>query len=153
MRASTPPAPSRERRTDKEYCPSRVATRNIKVKKGARQADDRLISGKLRAKAGRSGAARTTVTVDGTDYAWSYRHGWVVWGKGIKAVSVSVSLHPERTRELILDFTLKVNDGDGTPSEARVRDALPSAIRSAREAGWDPESRGRAFRHEIAESI
>jgi hypothetical protein len=76
----------------------------------------------------------------------------VVWGKGIKAVSVSVSLQPERTRELILDFTVKVNDGDA-PSDARVLRALPAAIRSAREAGWDPESRGRAFRHEIADSL
>ena len=123
------------------------------MKKDPRQAEDRLISGKLRAKAGRTGAAHTSVTVDGAEYAWSYRHGWVVWGRGIKAVSVSVSLHPERTRELILDFTLKVKDGDGTPAGARVLDALPSAIRSALEAGWDPESRGRAFRHQIAESI
>jgi hypothetical protein len=122
------------------------------VKKDPRLADDRLISGKLRAKAGRTGAANTTVDVDGTAYAWSYRHGWVVWGKGIKAVSVSVSLQPERTRELILDFTVKVNDGDA-PSDARVLRALPAAIRSAREAGWDPESRGRAFRHEIADSL
>jgi hypothetical protein len=34
-----------------------------------------------------------------------------------------------------------------------VLHALASGIRSARDAGWDPESRGRAFRHEIAESI
>jgi len=114
--------------------------------------NDRLISGKLRAKAGRSGVAHTTVAVDGVDYVWSYRHGWSVWGKGVSVVSISVSLHPERTRELILDFTLKVNDGDGTPSDAWVLHALPPAIRSAREAGWDPESRGRAFRHEIAET-
>ena len=123
------------------------------VKKDQRPGNDRLISGKLRAKAGRSGAAKTTVTVDGDDYVWSYRHGWIVWGKGIKAVSISVSLHPERTRELILDLTLRVNDQDGMPSDARVLHALVPAIRSAREAGWDPESRGRAFRHEIAESI
>jgi hypothetical protein len=121
------------------------------VRKDPRPGNDRLISGKLRAKAGRRGAAHTTVTVDGDDYAWSYRHGWVVWGKGIKAVSISVSLHPERTRELILDFTLNVNDGDGTPADPRVLHALASGIRSAREAGWDPESRGRAFRHEIGE--
>jgi hypothetical protein len=123
------------------------------VKKDPRHANDRLISGKLRAKAARSGAARTTITVDGTDYVWSYRHGWVVWGKGIKAVSISVSLHPERTRELILDFTVKMNEGDATPSDARVLHALAPAIRSALDAGWDPESRGRAFRHEIAETI
>ena len=83
--------------------------------------------------------------MDGVEYAWSYRHGWVVWGKGIKAVSVSVSLHPERTRELILYFTAKLGEGDATPSEARVLRALPPAIRSALEAGWYPESRGRAF--------
>jgi hypothetical protein len=120
------------------------------VRKDPRPEHDRLISGKLRAKAGRSGAATTSVTVDGVDYAWSYRHGWVVWGKGFKVVSLSVSLHPKRTKELILDFTLKVDEGDGTPSDARVLDVLASGIRSAREAGWDPESRGRAFRHEIA---
>ena len=123
------------------------------VKKEPRPGYDRLISGKLRAKAGRSGAARTTVDVDGVEYAWSYRHGWVVWGKGIKAVSVSVSLHPERTRELILDFTVTIGDAEAPPSEARVLQALAPAIRSARAAGWDPESRGRAFRHEIAEAI
>ena len=93
------------------------------------------------------------ITVDGVDYAWAYRHGWIVWGKGIKAISVSASLRPERTRELILDFTLKVTDGDGPPSEASVLRALERGIRSAREAGWDPESRGRAFRHELADAI
>ena len=122
------------------------------MRKDPRPGNDRLISGKLRSKAGRSGAASTSVTVDGVDYAWSYRHGWVVWGKGFKVVSVSVSLQPERSRELILDFTLGVNDGDGAPSDARVLSALTSGIRSALEAGWDPESRGRAFRHEIGET-
>lgn len=122
------------------------------MKKDPRLADDRLISGKLRAKSARTGAATTTVEVDGANYAWSYRHGWVVWGKGIKAVSVSVALHPGRTRELILDFTVNVAVGDA-PSDARVLKALPAAIRSAQEAGWDPESRGRAFRHEVPDRL
>ncbi len=91
--------------------------------------------------------------MDGTTYAWTYRHGWIVWGKGIKALSISVSLHPERTRELILDFTLRVNVEDDLPSEARVARALEAGIRAAREAGWAPESRGRAFRYEIAETV
>ena len=90
--------------------------------------------------------------MDGHDYAWSLRHEWTVGGKGVKVVSISVSLHPERTRELILDFALRVSERDGTPSDTRVLQALPSAIRSAQEAGWDPESRGRAFRHEVAEA-
>jgi len=121
------------------------------MKKGPAAADDRMISGKLRGKAGRAGAAASTVLVDGTDYAWSYRHGWLVWGKGIKAISVSVSLKPLRTRELILDFTVKVGAEDPAPAEARVARALAGAIRSAVAAGWDPESRGRAFRFEVAE--
>jgi hypothetical protein len=116
-------------------------------------AGDRMISGKLRGKAARAGAAGTVVTVDGTGYTWAYRHGWVVWGKGIKAISISVSLHPGRTRELILDLTLSLNDQEATPSDARVLAALGPAIRAAREAGWDPESRGRAFRYEVAETI
>lgn len=122
------------------------------MKKDPRLAGDRLISGKLRAKAARRGADNATVDVDGVEYAWSYRHGWVVWGKGIKAVSVSVSLQPGRTRELVLDFTVNVGDNDA-PSDARVARALPDAIRSAIGAGWDPESRGRAFRHEIVDSL
>lgn len=123
------------------------------MKKDPRLAEDRLISGKLRAKAGRRGAANTTVAVDGTDYVWAYRHGWLVWGKGIKAISISVSLRPGRTRELILDLAMKVGPEDGPPSDVRVAQALPPAIRAARSAGWDPESRGRAFRYELAESI
>lgn len=112
-----------------------------------------MISGKLRAKAGRRGATNTIVAVDGIDYAWEYRHGWIVWGKGIRAISLSVSLRPGRTRELRLAFVLKVNVEDGPPSEARVLRALEAGIRSARRAGWDPESRGRAFRHEMDDTI
>lgn len=123
------------------------------MKKDPRHASDRLISGKLRAKAGRSGATNAIVSVDGSDYAWAYRHGWLVWGKGIKAISISVSMSPGRTRELILDFTVKVKAQDDAPSEARILRALEAGIRAARQAGWDPESRGRAFRYEITESI
>ena len=123
------------------------------MKKRARMSADRLISGKLRPKAARRGARHTLVAVDGIDYAWAYRHGWLVWGKGVKAISLSVALHPGRTRELILDLTLNVAAEDPSPAEERVLRALESGIRSARLEGWDPESRGRAFRFEIAESL
>ena len=123
------------------------------MKKRRDDAADRLISGKLRGAAARRGAARTTVTVDGVEYEWSFRHGWVVFGKGIKAVSVSVALRPERTRELILDFTVSLDDEDPAPSDARVIAALAPAIRAAREAGWDPESRGRAFRFPVEDRV
>lgn len=123
------------------------------MKKDPRTAADRLISGKLRAKAARKGAENAVIEVDGTGYVWAYRHGWLVWGKGVKAVSVSVSLNPGRTRELIVDFTVDVARDEGTPADARVLRALAPAIRAAREAGWDPESRGRAFRYEVTERI
>jgi hypothetical protein len=122
------------------------------VKKDARQAADRMISGKLRAKAGRSGAAQRVVAVDGTPYAWTQRHGWRVWGKGIKVISISVALHPKRTRELILDFAFPANERGADPSEVTVLRVLQAGIRSAKEAGWDPESRGRAFRYEMLEA-
>jgi hypothetical protein len=88
--------------------------------------------------------------VDGTRYAWSHRHDWQVWGKGIQAISLSVSLEPGRTRELILDLTMTLSPEAGASPQARILRALEDGIRSAREAGWDPESRGRAFRHEVA---
>jgi hypothetical protein len=125
----------------------------MKMKKDPRQANDRLISGRLRPKAARSGAKNKIVMVDGVGYAWVYRHGWRVWGKDIRIVSISVSLRPDRTRELILDFTVTVSPQDDMPSETRLAQALPAAIRSACDAGWDPESRGRAFRFEVAASM
>jgi hypothetical protein len=126
---------------------------NGAVTRGRQQTDDRLISGKLRAKVARKGAPATVISVDGTDFTWSYRHGWLVWGKGIKAISLSVSLRPDRTRELIVDLTLEVDPEDGPPAETRVLRALENGIRRARAAGWDPESRGRAFRLEIEEAV
>jgi len=122
------------------------------VTRQRRPGDDRLISGKLRGKEARRGAPAKLASVDGTSYAWAYRHGWLVWGKGLKALSISVSLEPGRTRELILDLALRVDPG-GPPPETRVVRALEDGIRSAREAGWDPESRGRALRHEVADPV
>ena len=121
------------------------------VKKPPLPGGDRMISGKLRRKAGRARATASTVSVDGTAYAWAYRHGWLVWGKGLRVISLSVALEPQRTRELVLDFTVRVGPEDSTPGEARVVRALEKAIRTALEAGWDPASRGRAFRLEIDE--
>ena len=74
-----------------------------------------------------------------------YEHSGYLWD-----MKVLDLMRTGRTRELILDFTLKVGAEDPTPPEARVARALESAIRSARDAGWDPESRGRAFRFEVA---
>ncbi len=121
------------------------------MKKDPRQNQDRLISGKLRAKAGRGGAKHTTVTVDGTTYIWSLRHSWYARGTGTKAWSISVALHPERTRELILEFALNLEIAEGGKADGAVLREIESGIRLAQEAGWDPESRGRSFRFSVGE--
>jgi len=123
------------------------------MKKRAGRAEDRLISGKLRDKAARTGAANEVIDVDGTEYAWSQRHGWMVAAKGIKVLSLSVALRPGRTRELILDLALATKPEEDAPAEERVRRALEAGIREAIESGWDPESRGRAFRYEIEGAV
>jgi hypothetical protein len=91
-----------------------------------------------------------TVTVDGVEYRWSYRHEWMVHhGRGLKDVSVSVSLDPGRTRELILDLEFKISGIDRQLSDAALGREIAAAIRTAIENGWDPESRGRPFRHQV----
>jgi hypothetical protein len=112
-----------------------------------------MISGKLRRRPGPPGAIPRTITVDGTEYTWVYRHAFDVWGKHVRSISLSVSLRPARTRELVLDLSLALEEEEGTPSEERLLRTLPDAIRDAIEAGWDPESRGRAFRYEITEAL
>jgi hypothetical protein len=92
------------------------------------------------------------VAVDHTEYLWEYRHGWLVdWGKGLKGISVSVALNPGKTRELILDFSFGTFGLDRNPPLAKVLSAIERGIREAIHAGWEPESRGRAFRHNVRE--
>lgn len=110
---------------------------------------DRMVSGKLRAKAARRGAAHSEVSVSGTGYLWERRHGWVVWGKGVRVLSVSVWLDPGRTRELILDLTLRADTVGDQPPEPLVLEKVAEGIRAALDAGWVPDSRGRAFRLEL----
>lgn len=122
------------------------------VKKDPRQNQDRLISGKLRPKAARRGAKSTTVTVDGSVLTWALRHSWYVRGTGAdrrRAWSISVSLQPERTRELILEFALSTEIAESSKADAAVLREIENGVRLAQEAGWDPESRGRAFRFAV----
>jgi hypothetical protein len=111
--------------------------------------EDRLISGKLRGKAARHGAAARLLTIDGTTYTWEPRHAFVVEGKLLHAYSFSVALRPERTRELILDFTLGPDERGLPPTETRVQKRLEDGVRAALAGRWNPESRGRALRFQL----
>jgi hypothetical protein len=86
--------------------------------------------------------------LEGVSYLWTLRHGCVVEsGEGLKGVSVSVLLDPGKRRELILDLPFATFGLERHPSSKKVEEALKAAIPAAIEAGWNPESRGKAFRY------
>ncbi len=88
------------------------------------------------------------ITVDEFDLLWEKRHPvYLDWRKELKGVSVSVWATPGRTKELIMDVHFAVFGIDRMPNADRWNQVLAQAIRSAMEAGWDPLSRGSAFRH------
>jgi hypothetical protein len=90
------------------------------------------------------------LVLEGVSYLWTLRHGRIVdSGKGLKGFSVSVLLEPGNRRELILDFPFSSFGLERRPSTRTVEDALDSAIPAAIEAGWDPESRGKAYRYAV----
>lgn len=88
------------------------------------------------------------LSVDGYDLIWEKRHPiFLDWRKELKGVSVSVWIRPGKTKELILDVHFATFGIDRMPNPDRWNQVLTLAVRSAMEAGWDPESRGAAFRH------
>ena len=88
------------------------------------------------------------ISVDGYDMIWEKRHPiFLDWRKELKGVSVSVWIRPGKTKELILDVHFATFGIDRMPNPDRWNQVLALAVRSAMEAGWDPESRGAAFRH------
>jgi hypothetical protein len=95
-----------------------------------------------------------TFELDGARYLWEQRHGVHVpstlehSGKGMKGISFLIRLEPGKWRELILDFEFGYF-ADRLPSPGKIEHAFKTAIPAAIEAGWDPESRGKAFRHTI----
>ena len=94
------------------------------------------------------------ISVDGYDMIWEKRHPIFLDGrKELKGVSVSVWIRPGKTKELILDVHFATFGVDRMPNPDRWNQVLALAVRSAMEAGWDPESRGAAFRHTPAPSV
>ena len=91
--------------------------------------------------------------VDGVEYSWEYRHGWGVdYRFGIRGASVSVWLHRDRTCELILDFPFSTFGSNTPPRRAHLLPHITEGIHFAVDAGWEPESRGRAFRYLVPDS-
>ena len=94
------------------------------------------------------------ITVDGQDMIWEKRHPiFVDWRKELKGVSVSVWVRPGKTKELVLAVHFDVFGIDRIPNTDRWNEVLGRAIRSAMAEGWDPLSRGAAFRHTPLEPL
>ncbi len=91
------------------------------------------------------------ITVDGVALIWEKRHPiFLDWRKELKGVSVSVWVRPGKTKELILDVLFDQHGLDRMPNPDRWNLILAEVIRGAMAAGWDPDSRGTAFRHKTA---
>ena len=91
-----------------------------------------------------------SITIDGVEYSWEVRHGWVYdKDEGLKGVSVSVWRKPLRTRELILDLPYSFFGQQKAPKANALLPVLREQIPVAMEAGWDPDSRGRTFRFHV----
>ena len=91
------------------------------------------------------------LVLEGVTYLWTLRHSCVVeLDEIVSGVSVSVLLDPGKRRELILDFPFATFGRERHPSPAKIAEELLHAIPAAIAAGWDPESRGKAFRHTVA---
>jgi hypothetical protein len=89
-----------------------------------------------------------SIAVDGYDLIWEKRHPILVdWRREVKGASVSVWIRPGKTKELILDVMFDVYGVETFPNPDRWEVILREAIRSALDEGWDPESRGTAYRH------
>lgn len=87
------------------------------------------------------------LNIDGDDYFWEVRHGWLVdSGVGIKGISISVWRRPGSTRELVIDFPFSVFGLNRSPKRADLIAALIPAVKAGIAAGWKPDSRGRTFR-------
>jgi hypothetical protein len=90
------------------------------------------------------------LTIDGDDYFWKVRHGWLVdSGVGMKGISISVWRLPGSTRELVIDFPFSVFGLNRSPKRTDLIAALEPAIKAGMAAGWRPDSRGRTFRFKL----
>ena len=91
------------------------------------------------------------IHIDGFDMIWEKRHPiFLDWRKELKGISVSVWIRPGKTKELILDMLFDRFGLERMPNTDRWNQVLALGVREAIEAGWDPESRGAAFRHTAA---
>jgi hypothetical protein len=97
-----------------------------------------------------------TIKVGDADYRWSvYRQPTWTTGRspGYTLLGLAILVEPLESsrRRLLLEFAIdRTRHGDMPQHQRfRIHDCrLTEAIQNARDAGWDPESRGKRFVYE-----
>lgn len=64
-------------------------------------------------------------------------------------LSVSISVEPGRTRELVIEFPFQTYHFQPPADQGEFEKRLRAAIEAAMEAGWRPVSRGKAFQFAV----
>src|ERR1043166_9501969 len=87
------------------------------------------------------------INIEGVDYAWTItRLGGVSNSlNDYRGLAVSVSLEPERTKELVIEFPFEEFEFGMPRSKSGLVDRLRGCIETAMAEGWVPDKRGKAF--------
>jgi hypothetical protein len=90
-----------------------------------------------------------TVQIDDVEYRWSiYRQPrWTGTG-GLLGLAILVKAVHSSGRELVLEFAIDPTRHGDMPQHQRFRISnrrLIECIQNARNAGWDPDTRGKFF--------
>ena len=65
-----------------------------------------------------------------------------------RGLAASVSLEPERTKELVIEFPFEEYEHGMPRSKSDFIDRLRGCIEAAMEEGWVPTKRGKAFNYQ-----
>jgi len=90
------------------------------------------------------------IEVDGTEYEWGIRNYPKYTSQSWKGLAIEVQPKRHPQRQLVLQFPMEFGSRHSTPHRQRPtisQRRLAECIREAIAAGWDPESRGKAFVH------
>ena len=96
-----------------------------------------------------------TVTVDGVEFLWRIERNpqWCTVD-GWKGAVLHVESAINKGRCLKIEFPFELRDHKSAPQRQRPKisaSTLSECIQNAISAGWDPSSRGKAFRYPVIE--
>jgi hypothetical protein len=93
------------------------------------------------------------IELHGETFVWNIRHwgGVSRLGEDLRGISVSVNHDTREGRELVLDFDVADYWFKKPQSHGEFQKRLIATVELAITGGWDPDSRGKAFRFSVPE--